>query len=139
MGFSGLIETFGGLADKVENKFFRSSFDLITQGIAEGFEEGVQTGIQTTALNKSYKRKGLTAKEDMWNEEMRDSILMGALSGGLMGAAGKVGRILDNNGDERRLNQRAEDFTQNMYVQSKAQLQNYDKAMKAVDKAILLM
>ena len=135
VGFSGLIETFGGLADKVENKFFRSSFDLITQGIAEGFEEGVQTGIQTTALNKSYKRKGLTAKEDMWNEEMRDSILMGALSGGLMGAAGKVGRILDNNGDEKRLNQRAEDFTQNMYVQSKAQLQNYDKAMKAVDKA----
>lgn len=86
----GISDNFQKLAekafgDKVKNKFAQKALDYGLNSVSEAVEEGFQTGVG------QYADAAVSGEDyDMWNEEMRDSMLMGAISGGLMKGLGEA-------------------------------------------------
>lgn len=95
LGFSGGFETLSdNLFKGVKNKYLRKLADYTTQAVAEGIEEGIQTGIGKEAQYQVGLASGIVGKQQLEDrlfegDEMRDSIIGGALGGTLFRAIGK--------------------------------------------------
>lgn len=93
-GYSGALETLSerGLKN-IKNKNLRKVSDYAAQAVTEGIEEGIQTAIGKEAQYRVGLADGIvgeTQLEDrLFGEEMRDSIIGGALGGTLFRFIGK--------------------------------------------------
>ena len=73
------------LGDRIKSNTAKSVIDYGLNSASEAIEEGFQTAIGQYATSSTTGEK-----YDFWNEEMRDSMLMGAISGGLMKGMGEL-------------------------------------------------
>lgn len=95
LGFSGGFETLSdNLFKGVKNKYLRKLADYTTQAVGEGIEEAIQTGIGKEAQYQVGLASGIVGKQQLEDrlfegDEMRDSIIGGALGGTLFRAIGK--------------------------------------------------
>lgn len=86
----GISDNFQNLAEKafgnkIKNKFAQKALDYGLNSASEAVEEGFQTAVGQYATAETTGEN-----YDFWNEEMRDSMLMGAISGGLMKGMGEL-------------------------------------------------
>lgn len=95
LGFSGGFETLSDYAFKnINNKYLKKIADYGTNMTAEAIEEGIQTGIGKKAQYEIGYADGLVNKKSIDDilfddDEMRDSMIGGALGGGVFRFMGK--------------------------------------------------
>lgn len=92
LGFSGGVET---LIDKalpnINNKWAKAGAGFALNAASEGVEEGIQTGVGKYAEHEILKSTGDSEGDlNIWDSEMRDSMIGGVLGGGLFSGAGKL-------------------------------------------------
>lgn len=95
LGFSGGFEALSDSAFKgIKNKYLRKVADYATQAVSEGIEEGIQTGISKEAQYQVGLADGIVGQKHIEDrlfddDEMRDSIIGGALGGTMFRFIGK--------------------------------------------------
>lgn len=135
-GVSSAVGKVGNIFEKSNNKFLKNAGVLLTDSISEGVEEGFQTAVGTYATKEMYEKNGLRDSSlSYWNEEMRDSILMGALSGGMMAGFGKAVRGIGNWRNNKAINESTEAFMKNVTNNSVVAIKELNEASKAYQKA----
>ena len=135
-GVSSAVGKIGNIFEKTNNKFLKNAGVLLTDSISEGVEEGFQTAVGTYATKKMYEQNGLrNSSQTYWNEEMRDSILMGALSGGMMAGFGKAVRGIGNWGRDKAINESTEAFMKDVTSNSVTAIKELNDASIAYQKA----
>lgn len=137
-GISSAVGKFGSIFEKSNNKFIKNAGMLLTDSISEGVEEGYQTWVGNYAKDELQKRHlGFGTEESFWNEEMRDSILMGALSGGMMAGFGKAVRSFSDwySGKSKRLGEATESFMSDVTKNSVTSLKDLNEATKKYQEA----
>lgn len=92
LGFSGGVET---LVDKalpeLTNKWGKLAVGMGVNAVSESIEEGIQTGVGKYAQHETLKSTGDESGDlNLWDSEMRDSMIGGALGGVLFAGAGKL-------------------------------------------------
>jgi hypothetical protein len=92
LGFSGGVETLIDRAlPSITNKYGKAAVGFGVNALSEGVEEGIQTGVSKYAQHKTLKSTGNASGDlDIWDKEMRDSIIGGVFGGGLFAGAGKL-------------------------------------------------
>lgn len=92
LGFSGGVETLIDRAlPSITNKYGKSAIGFGINALSEGVEEGIQTGVSKYAQHETLKSTGNTLGDlDIWDKEMRDSIVGGVFGGVLFAGAGKL-------------------------------------------------
>jgi hypothetical protein len=129
LGFSGGFETLSDYAfKKVNNKYLKKIADYGTNMVAEAIEEGIQTGIAKEAQYQLELADGLVNKKTLDerlfdDDEMRDSMIGGALGGGTFRFMGKRFNTLTQGTEIKR--QQAE---YDKYLTGVAQRVNEDTA-----------
>lgn len=92
LGFSGGVETLIDRAlPSITNKYAKNAIGFGVNALSEGVEEGIQTGISKYAQHETLKSTGNASENlDIWDKEMRDSVIGGVLGGGLFAGVGKL-------------------------------------------------
>lgn len=92
LGFSGGVETLIDRAlPNITNKYGKAAVGFGVNALSEGVEEGIQTGVSKYAQHETLKSTGNASGDlDIWDKEMRDSVIGGVLGGGLFAGAGKM-------------------------------------------------
>lgn len=135
-GVSSAVGKIGNIFERTNNKFLKNAGVLLTDSISEGVEEGFQTAIGTYATKQMYEKNGLRdSSQTYWNEEMRDSILMGALSGGMMAGFGKAVRGIGNWGKDKAIGEATEAFMKDVTSNSVTAIKELNEASMAYQKA----
>lgn len=135
-GVSSAVGKVGNIFEKSNNKFLKNAGVLLTDSISEGVEEGFQTAVGTYATKEMYEKNGLRDSSlSYWNEEMRDSILMGALSGGMMAGFGKAVRGIGNWRNNKAINESTEAFMNDVTKNSVTAIKELNNASIAYQKA----
>jgi protein PXR1 len=135
-GVSSAVGKIGNIFEKSNNKFLKNAGVLLTDSISEGVEEGFQTAVGTYTTKEMYEKNGLRDSSlSYWNEEMRDSILMGALSGGMMAGFGKAVRGIGNWGKDKAINESTEAFMKDVTSNSVTAIKELNDASLAYQKA----
>ena len=135
-GVSSAVGKIGNIFERTNNKFLKNAGVLLTDSISEGVEEGFQTAVGTYATKEMYEKNGLRDSSlSYWNEEMRDSILMGALSGGMMAGFGKAVRGIGNWGKDKSINEATEAFMKDVTSNSVTAIKELNEASLAYQKA----
>lgn len=135
-GVSSAVGKIGNIFERTNNKFLKNAGVLLTDSISEGVEEGFQTAVGTYATKEMYEKNGLKDSSlSYWNEEMRDSILMGALSGGMMAGFGKVVRGIGNWRNNKAINESTEAFMNDVTKNSVTAIKELNDASIAYQKA----
>lgn len=95
LGYSGGFETLtDNLFKGVKNKYLKKLADYSTQAIAEGIEEGLQTSFSKEAQYQIGLASGIVGEKQLEDrifegDEFRDSVIGGALGGGMFRFIGK--------------------------------------------------
>nr|DAF03210.1 MAG TPA: hypothetical protein [Caudoviricetes sp.] len=135
-GVSSAVGKIGNIFERTNNKFLKNAGVLLTDSISEGVEEGFQTAVGTYATKEMYEKNGLRDSSlSYWNEEMRDSILMGALSGGMMAGFGKAVRGIGNWGRDKAISESTEAFMNDVTKNSVTAIKELNDASIAYQKA----
>ena len=135
-GVSSAVGKIGNIFERTNNKFLKNAGVLLTDSISEGVEEGFQTAVGTYATKEMYEKNGLRdSSQTYWNEEMRDSILIGALSGGMMAGFGKAVRGIGNWGKDKAINEVTEAFMKDVTSNSVTAIKELNYASLAYQKA----
>lgn len=137
-GVSSAVGKLGSIFEKSSNKFVRNAGMLFTDSVSEGVEEGYQTWAGNYAQDELQKRHlGFGTDEPFWNEEMRDSILMGALSGGMMAGFGKAVQKFGDwySGRSKAINEATEAFMKDVTSNSVIAIKELNDASLAYQKA----
>lgn len=137
-GVSSAVGKLGNIFEKSSNKFVRNAGMLFTDSVSEGIEEGYQTWAGNYAQDELQKRHlGFGTDEPFWNEEMRDSILMGALSGGMMAGFGKAVQKFGDwySGRSKAINEATEAFMKDVTSNSVTAIKELNDASLAYQKA----
>ena len=135
-GVSSAVGKIGNIFERTNNKFLKNAGVLLTDSISEGVEEGFQTAVGTYATKEMYEKNGLRdSSQTYWNEEMRDSILIGALSGGIMTGFGKAVRGIGNWGKDKAINEVTEAFMKDVTSNSVTAIKELNDASLAYQKA----
>ena len=135
-GVSSAVGKIGNIFEKSNNKFLKNAGVLLTDSLSEGVEEGFQTAVGTYATKEMYDKNGLRdSSMTYWNEEMRDSILMGALSGGMMAGFGKAVRGIGNWGKDKAIGESTEAFMKDVTNSSVIAIKELNEASLAYQKA----
>jgi len=120
LGFSGGFETLGDVAFKgVQNKYLKKLADYGVNIVGEAIEEGFQTGVGKEAQYKVGLADGIVEKADLidrWfdDDEMRDSMIGGALGGGMFRFMGKRINNLTKGTEIKKQEAEYDDFLMNV-------------------------
>lgn len=120
LGFSGGFETLGDIAFKgVQNKYVKKLADYGVNIAGEAIEEGFQTGIGKEAQYKIGLADGIVERADLidrWfdDDEMRDSMIGGAIGGGAFRFIGKRVNNLTKGTEVKKQEAEYDDFLMNV-------------------------
>lgn len=99
LGFSGAADTLLSRAlPNVSNKFAKGAINAAANSVSESIEEGIQTGVSKYAQHTIDKQSGESVDElQLWDSEMRDSMIGGALGGTVFAGVGSLYNKLTKN------------------------------------------
>lgn len=122
------------LLPNVKNNFLKHSLKYATIAGLEATEEGIQTGVGQFATHETLKGTFAEEPYTLWNEEMRDSLIMGGVMGLLLGGMGDTFRAVGSRFNIMAFDKKYQDFLSNMEKSTKNKMSEYMSAVSDSNK-----
>lgn len=137
-GMGSIVE---GLTDvlfsKIDNKAIKGLLSIGAASVSEGFEEGFQSYVSKIARNRALKAGGVYDRVDLYDAEMRDSILIGGLVGGAGHGIRRTLQYLATKGITKERAEKADKFIKGMKMRAALAYEELRKAQESGDELSL--